>query len=141
MHGRDLIPCIMTKNPFTSSLIAPCGMDCAICMAHLREKNRCPGCRSPDRRHHANCRIFSCAKRPGGYCHGCTEFPCRWILQIDKRYRPRYRMSMLENLAAIREHGIRAFLKSERERWTCKACSGTVDVHNYRCSVCGKVPE
>jgi hypothetical protein len=50
-------------------------------------------------------------------------------------------MSMLENLATIRQQGIRAFVKSERERWTCTACGGTVNVHHYRCSVCGKVPE
>lgn len=30
------------------SLIAPCGMNCSICMAYLREKNKCPGCRGND---------------------------------------------------------------------------------------------
>jgi hypothetical protein len=129
------------KNPFRASLIAPCGMDCAICMGHLRQKNRCPGCNSPDRRHHINCRIYSCPKRPGRYCYDCAEFPCRWILQLDKRYRTKYHLSLLENLAAIRKHGIRAFVKSERERWTCTTCGGTVDVHHHQCSECGKEPE
>jgi ribosomal protein S27AE len=50
-------------------------------------------------------------------------------------------MSMLDNLAAITKDGIRAFVKSERERWTCTACGGTIDVHHDRCSACGKVPE
>ncbi len=27
------------------SLIAPCGMNCGLCYAYLREKNKCPGCR------------------------------------------------------------------------------------------------
>jgi hypothetical protein len=129
------------KNPFKAALIAPCGMDCAICMAHLRQKNQCPGCNSPDRRHHANCHIFSCETRTGTYCHTCTKFPCRWILQLDRRYRTKYRMSMVENLAAIKKEGIRAFLKNERERWTCRCCGGTIDVHHYRCTVCGKEPE
>ncbi len=31
-----------------SSLIAPCGMNCGICMAYLRVKNKCPGCRGTD---------------------------------------------------------------------------------------------
>ena len=31
-----------------SSLIAPCGMNCGICMAYLREKKKCPGCRVAD---------------------------------------------------------------------------------------------
>jgi len=129
------------KNSFRASLIAPCGMDCAICMAHLRQKNRCPGCRSPVRRHHPNCRIFSCAKRPGRYCHSCAEFACRWILQLDKRYCLKYHMSMIENLARIQNSGISAFVKSERERWTCSVCGGTVDIHYYRCSLCGEEPE
>jgi hypothetical protein len=129
------------KNPFRTTLIAPCGMDCAICMAFLRKKNRCGGCCSPDRRHHINCHIFSCAKRPGRYCHDCAEFPCRWILQIDKRYRTKYGMSMIENLVEIQKIGIRAFVKTERERWTCRACGGTIDVHHGRCSSCGKERE
>ena len=29
-------------------LIAPCGMNCCVCMAYLREKNKCPGCRGTD---------------------------------------------------------------------------------------------
>lgn len=132
---------MVPKDPFRSTLIAPCGMNCTICSAFLREKNRCPGCSSPDRMHHVNCRIFSCTKRPGRYCQSCSEFPYRWILQIDKRYRTKYHMSMLDNLAMIKKDGIRAFVKSERARWTCKACGGTVDVHHYRCSSCGKEPE
>ncbi len=33
------------------SLIAPCGMNCGICLAYLRTKNVCPGCRVNDFRH------------------------------------------------------------------------------------------
>ena len=129
------------KNPFTATLIAPCGMDCAICMAFLREKNHCGGCYAPDRLCNINCTISACGKVQGR-CHpDCAEFPCRRLKQLDTRYRTKYHMSMLENLAAIREHGIRAFVKSERERWTCKACGGTVDVHHFRCSACGKESE
>ena len=29
-------------------LIAPCGMDCGLCMGYLREKNTCGGCRAGD---------------------------------------------------------------------------------------------
>ena len=61
--------------------------------------------------------------------------------QLDKRYRTRYGMSMLENLDAIRQNGIRAFVRAEQERWTCRACSGTIDVHHGRCSKCGKERE
>jgi hypothetical protein len=47
------------KNPFRSALIAPLGMDCAICMAHLREKNHCSGCYAPDRKCSRECTISS----------------------------------------------------------------------------------
>jgi len=50
-------------------------------------------------------------------------------------------MSMIENLEAIKRDGIRAFVKSERERWSCKACGGTIDIHHFRCSVCSREPE
>jgi len=30
---------------FDESLIAPCGMNCGTCIAYLRVKNTCPGCR------------------------------------------------------------------------------------------------
>ncbi len=33
---------------FSEELIAPCGINCRICRAYLREKNKCPGCREPD---------------------------------------------------------------------------------------------
>jgi hypothetical protein len=128
------------KNAFMATLIAPCGMDCAICMAYLRKKNHCGGCYAPDRLCNINCTIPACRKVQGR-CHpDCGEFPCRRLKQLDARYRAKYHMSMLDNLEAIRKNGIRAFVKSERERWTCKACGGTIDVHHYRCSACGKAP-
>jgi Protein of unknown function (DUF3795) len=129
------------KNPFRAKLIAPCGIDCAICRAFLREKNHCTGCNAPDRNFHTNCFLFSCEKRTGRYCFTCDKFPCRRLKQLDKRYRTKYHMSMLANLEAIRKNGIRAFVRSERKRWTCGVCGGTVDVHHYRCSACGKEQE
>ena len=125
------------KNPFRTTLIAPCGMDCAICSAFLREKNRCEGCHSPDRTHGKNCTIFHCEQRRGKFCSDCADYPCKRLRHLDKRYRTKYGMSMIENLAAIKERGIRHFVTAERERRTCKECGGTIDVHHGRCSVCG----
>jgi len=34
------------KSGFSSEiLIAPCGMNCGACIAFMRDKNNCPGCR------------------------------------------------------------------------------------------------
>jgi hypothetical protein len=126
------------KIPFKTTLMAPCGMDCAVCSAFLRKKNRCPGCYAPDRRCNKNCTISSCEHIRGRYRHECGEFPCKQLRQMDTRYRAKYGMSMIANLAAIQEHGVREFVKTERERWTCKACGGTIDIHHGMCSACGK---
>jgi len=130
------------KNPFRTTLIAPCGMNCAICMAYLREKNHCSGCYAPDRKCNQRCTIFACEKVRDKFCSPrCGEYPCKRLSQLDKRYRTKYGMSMIENLEAIKTHGIREFVKTERERWTCPACGGTINVHRGKCSVCGKERE
>lgn len=33
---------------FRKTLIAPCGINCGICLAFLRDKNTCMGCREFD---------------------------------------------------------------------------------------------
>src|SRR5512137_2416920 len=126
------------KDPFKATLVAPCGMDCAICSAFLREKNRCDGCYSANRKCSRNCTLAACMQVKNRFYHACDAFPCRRLEQLDKRYRTRYHMSMLDNLETIRKQGIRAFVKSERERWTCRTCGGTIDVHHGKCSACGK---
>lgn len=120
-----------------TTLIAPCGMNCGICMAYLREKNHCPGCRSPGWLH-PKCQIRTCADMGGRYCYSCSTFPCRRLKQLDARYRKKYGMSMIGNLEAIREYGIRTFIKREKERWTCVHCGGTINVHRHCCSSCGR---
>ncbi|MFA4877167.1 MAG: DUF3795 domain-containing protein [Methanoregula sp.] len=129
------------KDPFRTTLVAPCGMDCAICMAFLREKNRCGGCSEANHSYRKQCTVAACEQVKHRFSHECGSFPCRRLRQLDKRYRTKYHMSMLDNLAAIREHGIHAFVQSERERWTCRECGGTIDVHHFSCSSCGKTPE
>jgi len=141
LHVHAILPAMAAKNPFRTTLIAPCGMDCAICGAFLQEKNRRNGCAAANSKGSRNCTLASCRQVKERYRHTCEEFPCRRLKQLDKRYRTKYHMNMLENLAAINKDGIRAFVKSERERWTCTTCGGTIDVHHYRCSACGKETE
>ena len=129
------------KSPFRTTLVAPCGMDCAICMAFLRDTNRCGGCYAPDRRCNKKCSISACEQVRDRYHHTCTEFPCKRLRQLDERYRKKYGMSMIDNLETIRNQGIREFVRIERDRWTCKTCGGTIDVHHGRCAACGKARE
>jgi rubrerythrin len=56
--------------------------------------------------------------------------------QLDKRYRTKYHMSMIENLENIRQNGMEAFLQSEETRWTCKVCGNILCVHRDACPAC-----
>ena len=127
-----------------TSLIAACGMNCGVCRAYLREKNKCTGCRSsntgkPTSR--IKCEIKTCKVFKNGkakFCFQCNNFPCDTLKHLDKRYRTKYNMSMIENLGNIKKAGIRKFLLNEKARWTCSNCGGTICVHNGFCSNCGK---
>lgn len=112
-----------------SNLIAPCGMNCNVCERYLRDKNRCPGC--PDRE--LNCGVRDCKhvkKDNLKFCYQCNEFPCDRIKRMDKRYRTKYGMSMIENLEFIKEKGLKRFVANETKRWVSP--EGTFCVHNKK---------
>lgn len=127
------------------ALIAPCGMNCGLCMCYLREKNTCSGCRTGDEGKAKSvlaCTIRGCEtlkSNASGFCTGCDKLPCPRLKRLDTRYRTKYRMSMLENLDRIGDVGIEAFVESERERWACPECGGVQCVHTVDCIYCGHV--
>ena len=124
-------------------LIAPCGMNCGICYAFLRKENKCPGCRKPDANKpvtRVRCKIKTCKffkKGKAKFCIECNEFPCKNLGKLDKRYREKYHMSMIENLEFIQSKGMKKFLKSQNKKYTC-ICGGVVCVHDQKCKKCGK---
>jgi hypothetical protein len=125
---------------FSKKLVAPCGMDCAVCRAHLREKEPCAGCFLPLARYKSclRCQLRNCTKRKNHFCYSCKEFPCARLKDLDKRYRTKYGMSEIENLLFIKEKGINTFLKSQQEKYTCPKCSGVICVHDQVCFSCKK---
>lgn len=132
------------KKAMTRSLIAPCGMNCGICLGYLREEDKCPTCNASDVDAPINCErngIKGCEKLKSiqsNLCIECDDFPCSRIHEIDERYRKNYNMSMIDNLRVIKESGMDAFLQSEQKRWTCDECGGTVCVHRGYCLACGE---
>jgi hypothetical protein len=137
------------------SLIAPCGINCGVCRAYLKKKNkfkvglervlvRCPGCRRTDAGkpgYCVKCRIKNCSvfrKDGAKYCFKCGDFPCNRLKHLDKRYRTKYNMSMIENLGNIEKFGIKKFIKNENIKWSCSECEGTICVHDGFCIECGK---
>ncbi len=128
----------------TNSLIATCGMNCGICMAYLREKKKCPGCRLFNKSEPvtiAKCKIKNCStfkRNKLKFCFKCIEYPCERIKYMDKRYRTKYNMSTIENLENIKKFGLREFVKNEKIRWACSQCGETINVHRGYCYSCGK---
>jgi hypothetical protein len=126
------------------SLIAPCGMNCRVCRAYLRDKNKCPGCRINDISKpvtRVKCKIKNCKNLRNGkrkFCFECNNLPCSHLKHLDKRYQAKYNMSMVENLEYIKKFGVRKFIRNEKTRWACPKCGGVICVHKGYCSGCGK---
>jgi ribosomal protein S27AE len=129
---------------FDKSLIAPCGMNCGTCIAYLRDKNKCPGCRiySADKAISIQrCIIPKCVyldKTDSKFCYDCDKYPCKRVKQLDKRYKIKYNTSFIENLTMIKEKGIEKFLDFESKRRTCPNCGSILSVHRDYCLICSK---
>lgn len=136
----------INKGTIPTNLIAPCGMNCRLCWGYIREKNWCPGCRidsghtSQKSKYRRKCIIKNCeqlAKSGNKYCSAkCDQFPCSRLKNLDKRYRTKYGMSMIDNLQMISSQGIRQFIRHEKKKWTCPKCSDLLCVHKPVCPRC-----
>ncbi len=130
----------LQKTTIPPSLIAPCGMNCRLCRAFNRERNKCPGCRGDDSlksQSCVSCKIKNCPELEGKrFCHLCRKFPCNLFDNLDKRYRTKYGLSVVENLQNIKKYGVRAFIRNEKIKWQCPQCTSLVCVHKTECIAC-----
>ncbi|HPV70012.1 MAG TPA: DUF3795 domain-containing protein [Bacilli bacterium] len=132
---------------FDEQLIAPCGMNCGLCIAFQFAKydlNRfgfhrryCPGCIPRGK----NCTFMAshCELLKNGlvrFCYECDKFPCARLKRLDKRYRDKYAMSMIENLNRIKEYGIDSFLLDQEKRLKCPDCDEVKCCHTHSCLNC-----
>ena len=128
-------------------LIAPCGMNCSVCISYLAMKYElkkkgfgktyCAGCLPRGK----NCVFIknSCNLLGKGlvrFCYECREYPCRRLKALDKRYRTKYHLSMIENLGLIKAYGIGLFLEKEAMKWHCNKCGEIICCHNGLCLNC-----
>jgi hypothetical protein len=128
-------------------LIAPCGMNCGLCVSYLAMKNDinkqgfrkryCPDCLPRGQ----NCTFMAAqcdllGKGLVRFCYHCADFPCRRLEALDKRYRTSYHISMIENLEFISDRGIEEFLENEAAKWGCPDCGGVICYHNGLCLDC-----
>ncbi len=128
-------------------LIAPCGMDCAVCSSYLALKNDvrakgvrmayCKGCQPRDKKCaflKKKCELL--LKNKVRFCYECEEFPCENLEHIDKRYQTFFRMSLIDNLKLIKKHGLTKFLESQKKKWLCPNCEEVICCHNGICFSC-----
>lgn len=134
----------LTNDKFTENLIAACGMNCRICIGYFgytmsgkKRKMKCIGCKPRDK----SCAFLKkyckkLTKKEIEYCYECSDFPCSHLEKMDKGYRERYNMSMIENLEYIRDNGMIDFLKQQEKKYKCPECGGVICVHNRICYSC-----
>lgn len=128
-------------------LIAPCGMNCRLCISYQAMRNDlnkqgfhkkyCPGCipRGENCTHMGDqCELLG--KGSVRFCFECKDFPCKRLKALDKRYRTKYHMSMIENLKFIQENGMEVFLEKEQTTWHCTKCNNIICCHNGLCMNC-----
>lgn len=131
MHARDL------------ANIAPCGINCSLCRAYIREREPCPGCRGGDSNKSnacLTCAIKNCQEFAAGdrqFCHTCDRFPCKELLRLDKRYRTKYGVSVIANLERIKAVGVGRFVAEETAKWSCPECGSLLCMHKPQCPNCG----
>lgn len=124
-----------------NSSIAPCGVNCDLCLGFQRTKNKCAGClNSGNKPYHCTvCSIKSCVEKNGNeklLCYECVKFPCRRIKDLDKRYTLKYGVSIIQNLNQIKTDGLDSFIDNEKEKWKCKECGKLLCVHSATCLNC-----
>lgn len=129
-------------------LISPCGMNCELCVSYIFgkhdlnkegfHKQYCQGCIPRG----LNC-TFSLSKHCDligkgkiRFCYECSNFPCDKLLHLDKRYKTKYNMSMIDNLLCIKNRGIKEFLLDQNKKWKCNKCGELKCCHNSLCLTC-----
>ena len=129
-----------------NNIIASCGINCTVCYAYQRTKNKCSGCNSKEDTNKPNhckkCSIKYCtSKQINELCNSCTNFPCSRLKQLDKRYKLKYRQSLIDNLNTINEIGINDFIKQDNKKWQCPECKNLLSTHKDNCLYCGALNE
>jgi Protein of unknown function (DUF3795) len=135
-------------NPISEELIAPCGMNCAICSRYLSYVNnlgrsQCVGCRSRNEKCEylfGKCTgVNSTTKGNTVFCFECDQYPCKQINRMDDRYRKNYKMSIKNNLDFINKKGINRFVSEQYKKYRCLKCGELISIHNGRCFKCDQI--
>ncbi|NIM46551.1 MAG: DUF3795 domain-containing protein [Candidatus Aenigmarchaeota archaeon] len=140
------------KAKFDKNLVAPCGINCAYCLAYLNyskspDKNDvfkfkgkyCSGCIPRDK----HCgflkqRCFNLKNKKVRFCYECAKFPCENLQKLDKRYEKKgWNNSFSGNNKRIKEVGIERFIEEQNKKFRCPKCSGPIYIQGGKCYDCG----
>ena len=132
----------------SEELIAPCGVNCAICskyLSYIHNLNRSQrgGCRAS--KDSCSYLFDKCtgingrSKSDAVYCFECDQYPCKQIDRMDDRYRKNYLMSVKDNLEFIRKSGTDEFVSAQCKKYQCSKCGGLISIHNGKCFKCDDV--
>lgn len=133
------------SNEIPDDLIAPCGMNCAICSKYLAYINnlkgsKCAGCRSDNKSCNylfAKCDGINTEQtKKAVFCFECSQYPCKQINRMDDRYRKSYHMSVKGNLNQIKNQGLSIFTRDQYLKYRCSKCGGLISIHNRKCFKC-----
>jgi hypothetical protein len=133
-----------------SVLIAPCGMNCAICSRYLSyiyslKRSQCIGCRPGNQKCSylfAKCSGINSTiegNSNANFCFECVQYPCKQINRMDARYKTNYQMSVKSNLERIKKIGVKRFMEEQCERYRCSTCDGLISIHNRKCFKCDSI--
>ncbi len=138
----------MKDRYIPKELIAPCGMNCAICSKYLSyinklKRSQCSGCRVRNQKCDylfAKCTGVNNSKSDSMvFCFECDQYPCKEIDRMDDRYRKNYKMSVKENLEQIKTLGIDTFIEKQYKKYSCSKCGGLISIHNRKCFKCDEI--
>jgi len=135
------------NRALNEQLIAPCGMNCGICSTYLAyahdlrgkgiKATYCTGCIARDKKcAFVKKRCDLLMNNEVRFCYECGGFPCDRLQKLDRGYRTKYNMSMLDNLEFIRDNGVDAFIAQQEAKYKCPKCGGVICVHDKKCYNC-----
>ncbi len=100
---------------------------------------RCRGCKTEVTAVFCtDCEMRLCAREKGvEFCNECKDFPCETITNFRNDKHPHHSV-IFKNLRAISDTGVEAWLKEEKQRWSCKTCGTRFYWYSKTCTNCGE---
>ena len=101
---------------------------------------KCHGCKSEDIFENCKgCPRRPCAEEKGlDFCFQCDEYPCEIYKVASEKYHLAHHEVAQEKIIILKEQGLDAWLKYQKERWTCPSCGVIFSWYEKNCWKCGE---